>query len=261
MMAYERILYELVDSVASIKLNDPATLNAVTSRMGEELLDALWRGEREARAILLGSVGRGFCSGANLAEGGLDLDDPHRDIGLRLDGIYNPIVYQMRASEVPVVTAVRGAAAGVGCGIALAGDMIVAGEGAAFIMAFRNVGLASDGGASYFLTRAIGRVRAMEMMLLGKKLPAASALEWGLINRVVGDEDVDDAGMELAKQLADGPRSLGIIKRLAWASLDASFETALSNERVAQREAGRTEDFIEGVVAFREKRPSTFKGR
>ncbi|MET0375174.1 MAG: enoyl-CoA hydratase-related protein, partial [Rhizorhabdus sp.] len=213
-MAYEKILYEMLGDVAFIRMNEPATLNAVSVQMGEEVLDALWRGEREARAILLGSVGRGFCSGANLAEGGFDLGDPHRDIGGRIDGVFNPIVYQMRASQVPVVTAVRGAAAGVGCGIALAGDMIVAGDAAAFIMAFRNVGLASDGGASYFLTRAIGRVRAMEMMLLGKKLPAATALEWGLINRVVPEEDVDAAGLALAQQLAEGPRSLGIIKKV-----------------------------------------------
>lgn len=260
-MGYEKILYEIVDDVAFIRLNDAATLNAVTSQMGEELLDALWRGEREARAVLVGSVGRGFCSGANLTEGGIDLTDPGRDMGGRLDGIFNPIVYQMRISKVPVVTAVRGAAAGVGCAIALAGDMIVAGTNGAFIMAFRNVGLASDGGASYFLTRAIGRVRATEMMLLGKKLPAATALDWGLINRVVPDEEVDAQGLELARQLAQGPRSLGIIKQLAWSVLDASFETALSNERVAQRDAGRTEDFIEGVAAFREKRSAVFKGR
>ncbi|MDO7842087.1 enoyl-CoA hydratase-related protein [Sphingomonas immobilis] len=260
-MTYEKILYEITDDVAVIKLNDPTTLNAMTTRMGEELLDALWRGEREARAIMLGSVGRGFCSGANLAEGGIDLNDKGRDMGGRLDGIFNPVVYQMRASKAPVVTAVRGAAAGVGCGIALAGDMIVAGTSGAFLMAFRNVGLASDGGASYFLTRAIGRVRAMEMMLLGKKLPAESALEWGLINRVVTDEEVDGAAFELAKQLSQGPSSLGIIKQVAWSVLDASFETALSNERVAQRDAGRTEDFNEGVAAFREKRPAVFKGK
>lgn len=260
-MVYDKILYEIIDDVAVIKLNDPTTLNAVTSQMGEELLDALWRGEREARAIMVGSVGRGFCSGANLAEGGIDLADPGRDMGGRLDGIFNPIVYQMRASQAPVVTAIRGAAAGVGCGIALAGDMIVAGTSGAFIMAFRNVGLASDGGASYFLTHAIGRVRTMEMMLLGKKLPAATALDWGLINRVVADEDVDATAFALARQLAQGPRSLGIIKRVAWSVIDASFETALSNERVAQREAGRTEDFNEGVAAFRDKRAAVFKGK
>jgi len=259
-MTYEKILYEIVDDVAFIRMNDPATLNAMSNQMGEEVLDALWRGEKEARAILLGSVGRGFCSGANLAEGGIDLSDPHRDMGGRLDGVFNPIIYQMRAAEIPVITAVRGPAAGVGCGIALAGDLIVAGEGAVFLQAFRNIGLAPDGGSSYLLTRAIGRPRAMEMMLLGEKLRAATALEWGLINRVVADDDVDTAGLALAKQLATGPKSLGIIKRVAWAALDASFETALSNERVGQREAGRTKDFIEGVAAFRGKRPAQFKG-
>lgn len=182
-------------------------------------------------------------------------------MGGRLDGIFNPIVYQMRASKSPIVTAVRGPAAGVGCGIALAGDMIVSRESAAFIMAFRNVGLASDGGASYFLRRAIGRVRTMEMMLLGRKLPAATALEWGLVNRVVPDDAVDDEALALARELARGPRSLGIIKQLAWSVLDVSFETALSNERVAQRDAGRTSDFSEGVAAFREKRVADFKGQ
>lgn len=260
-MSYDKILYEVTDDVAVIKLNDPSTLNAVTSEMGVELLDALRRGERDARAIMLGSVGRGFCSGANLAEGGIDLDDPGIDMGGHLDAIFHPIVFQIRASDAPVVTAVRGPAAGVGCGIALAGDMIVAGTSGKFIMAFRNIGLASDGGASYFLTHSIGRVRAMEMMLLGNKLPAETALDWGLINRVVADEEVDTAAFALAQQLAHGPRSLGIIKRLAWQALDASFETALSNERIAQRDSGRTADFGEGVAAFREKRAAVFTGR
>jgi 2-(1,2-epoxy-1,2-dihydrophenyl)acetyl-CoA isomerase len=258
---YENILYEIVDDVAMIRMNQPKTLNAMTRVMGQELRDAAWRAEREARAILIGAVGRGFCSGANLAEGGIDLDDPSRDMGAELDGIFNPLIYQMRAASIPVVTAVRGPAAGVGCGIALAGDLIVAGESAIFFQAFGKVGLAPDGGSAYLLTKAIGRPRAMEMMLLGPKLGAAKALDWGLINRVVPDEDVDEAAMTLARELARGPRSLGIIKRVAWAALDASFETAMSNERVAQREAGRTEDFSEGVAAFREKRPPQFKGR
>ena len=260
-MALNSILYEIIDDVAFIRMNQPDTLNAMTEEMGAELLEATWKAEREARAMLIGAVGRGFCSGANLAEGGIDLTDPARDMGGRLDGIFNPIVYQMRSAKIPVITAVRGAAAGVGCGIALAGDLIVAGEGAFFFQAFSKVGLAPDGGSAYLLTKAIGRPRAMEMMLLGERLYGPKALEWGLINRVVPDAEVDDAALALAKGLAKGPASLGIIKRVAWAALDASFETSASNERVGQREAGRTDDFAEGVAAFREKRPPQFKGR
>ena len=260
-MTYEKILYEIVDQVAIIRLNDPPTFNAVSIEMGKELLDALRRGETEARAIVLGSVGRAFCSGANLTQDSIDLSDSRRDMGSILDATFHPIVSQLRASEIPIITAVRGPAAGIGCAFAVAGDMIVAGEGASFIMAFRNIGLSCDGGASYLLTRAVGRVRAMEMMLLGDRVQAATALDWGLINRVVPDDDVDSAALALAKQLAQGPRSLGIIKQLAWAALDASFETVLSNERFAQRDAGRTDDFVEGVAAFREKRPAAFEGR
>ena len=260
-MAYQKLLYDIVDQVAVIRMNDPSTLNAMTNQMGEELLHALRRAPTEARAVVLGCVGRGFCSGANLGEGGFDLDDPQRDAGGRLDPVFNPIIYQMRLADIPMITAVKGPAVGVGCGIALAGDLIVAGQGAIFYQAFSKVGLAPDGGSSYLISKAIGRVRAMEMMLLGPKLPAAQAHEWGLINRVVADEEVDDAALEIARQLAEGPRSLAIIKRLAWAALDSSFETALMSERVGQREAGRTEDFLEGVHAFRERRKPEFRGR
>lgn len=257
---YDQVQYEVTDDVAIVRLNDPATLNAITARLGGELLHALRRGEEEGRAVLLGGVGRGFCSGANLAGGDFDMDDPRRDAGAILDALLNPVIAQIRNCAVPVVTAVRGPAAGIGCGIALAGDMIVASETAQFIQSFRHVGLVPDGGSSYLLSRAIGRVRAMEMMLLGEKLPAAKALEWGLINRVVADDALDEAALALARALAQGPRALGMTKRVAWAALDASFETALSAERVAQREAGRTADFAEGIASFREKRPPSFTG-
>jgi len=260
-MAYNSILYDIVDSVAQIRLNQPKTLNAMTNEMATELLDAMRRAEREARAILIGGVGRGFCSGANLGEGVIDLQDPGLDLGAGLETIMNPLIYQMRAASIPIVTAVRGPTVGVGCSIALAGDVIIAAESAVFFQAFSKIGLAPDGGSTYLLTRAIGRPRAMEMMMLGEKIAAAKALEWGLINRVVADDDLDAAGMELASRLACGPRSLGIIKRVAWAALDAAFETALSNERVAQREACRTADFIEGVAAFRDRRAPEFQGR
>lgn len=262
MKSYEDILYDVIDNVAVIRLNRPQTLNALAPRMAEELLDATRRGEREARAMLIGAVGRCFSSGADLAGGGtIEFGDPALDMGRSLDGLINPIIYQMRTAQVPIVTSVRGAAVGVGCGVALAGDIIVAAESAFFYQAFSKVGLSPDGGSAYLLTKAIGRPRAMELMLLGPKLGAAKALEWGLINRLIPDDDLDTASMELATELARGPKSLGIIKRVAWAALDAAFETSMSNERVGQREAGRTEDFAEGVAAFRDRRPPQFTGR
>ena len=260
-MAYSKVEYELVCDVAFVRLNDPATLNAMSATLGDELLDAMRRGQREGRAILLGSVGRAFCSGANLGDGGFDLDDPERDAGARLETVFNPLVLGMRASQVPIVTAIRGAAAGVGCGIACAGDLVVAGEGAYFYQAFRHVGLTPDGGSTYLLAKAIGRVRAMEMMLLGTKLKAAQALDWGLVNRVVPDEQVDEEGLKIAAELARGPRSLGFIRASAWAALETPLEQQLANERGYQRDAGRTEDFVEGVNSFREKRPARFTGR
>lgn len=260
-MPYAKLRYAVADEVATIRLDDPATLNAMSPAMGRELLAALLRGEREARAIILSGEGRAFCSGANLAEGAIDFADPARDAGGDLDGVFNPVVRQMRASTVPVITAVRGAAAGIGCGMALAGDLIVASETAFFYQAFSRIGLAPDGGSSYLLTRAIGRPRAMEMMLLGDKLSAVTALDWGLINRVVPDDALEEAALSLARGLARGPASIAIIKRVAWAALDAAFETALSNERIAQREAGLTADFEEGMRAFEERRAPRFAGR
>jgi 2-(1,2-epoxy-1,2-dihydrophenyl)acetyl-CoA isomerase len=260
-MDYEKILYSLRDGVARISLNDPATRNAGSAQMGEELIDALDRAAFEARAVMLTGEGKAFCSGANLADAEALLDDPLRDVGLLLDRYFNPAVIAMKMMEQPVVTAVRGAAAGVGCGLAMAGDLIVCGEGGFFLQAFRHVGLAPDGGSSWLLTKAVGRVRAMEMMLLGERLYGPQALDWGLVNRVVPDEEVEATAMALARELAQGPRSLGIIKHVAWAAADMTLEEALVHERLHQREACRTEDFLEGVRAFGEKRQPEFKGR
>lgn len=260
-MKTEHILFEMVGDVAFIRLNDPASLNALSAAMGSELIDAFGHSARNARAIVVGSVGPAFCSGANLVEGALQADDPERDAGLPLELAINPFLLSLSRLDVPVVTAVRGAAAGVGCGLALAGDLIVAGESAYFYQAFSNVGLSPDGGSTYLLTRAIGRVRATELMMLGSKLGAERALDWGLINRVVPDDQVDETALDLAARLASGPRSLGIIRRAIWRSLDATFEESLEIERGAQREAGRTDDFLEGLAAFREKRKPRFQGR
>ena len=260
-MSYEKVNYSLIGSVARIAMDDPATRNAGSAQMGEELVDAFNRAAGEARAVLFTGEGKGFNSGANLADAEAMLDDPDRDVGHLLDRYFNPVISRMKQMDQPVVTAVRGAAAGVGAGLAMAGDLIVCGETGFFLQAFCHVGLAPDGGSSWLLTRAVGRVRAMELMLLGDRLPGPKALEWGLVNFVVPDDEVEAKGMELAAQLAAGPRSLGIIKRVAWAASDATLEQSLSNERNGQREACRSEDFLEGVRAFGEKRKPEFKGR
>ncbi|MEJ2459212.1 MAG: enoyl-CoA hydratase-related protein [Novosphingobium sp.] len=167
----------------------------------------------------------------------------------------------IKRMEQPVITAIRGPAAGYGAGLAAAGDVVLMADNAFFFCAFCHVGLVPDGGATYLLAQAVGRVRAMRMMLLGEKIDAETALDWGLATKVVPEADLDSEAMTLAKTIASGPRSLGMIKRMAWDALDSSLETALQAERRGQRDAGRTEDFLEGVTAFVEKRKPVFKGR
>jgi 2-(1,2-epoxy-1,2-dihydrophenyl)acetyl-CoA isomerase len=163
---------------------------------------------------------------------------------------------------VPLISAVRGAAAGVGASIALSADIIVAGQGAYFLQAFRRIGLVPDGGSTFLLTRAIGRVRAMEMMLLAERIPAPKAMEWGLITRLVADDAVETEALRLAAELAAGPTvAIGLIRKAAWAAAETGgFQDALNTERNLQRKCGSTADFREGVNAFLEKRTAQFKG-
>lgn len=254
--------YELDGAVAIITLSDPATLNAISVEMTAELTEHFARATSEARCIVLTGEGRAFSSGANLASGAPPVDaDGKPDLGGRLEQTFNPFVTMLRDLPIPFVTAVNGAAAGIGCSFALLGDLIVAGESAYFLEAFRRIGLVPDGSATYHLPRMISRARAMEMMLLGEKIPASKALEWGLINRCVPDGEVLSTAKALAAELAAGPtKTLGMIRKLGWASLDATWSEQVHAERVAQREAGRSEDFREGVQAFFQKRPAEFKG-
>jgi len=259
-MDYGKIKLSVHDGVAVIAFNDPATMNAAGIDTAEELTDAFAKvadGSLGVRAVILTGEGRGFCSGANLSGG---LGRGTREAGSALETHYNPLISALRALPVPLVTAVNGAAAGVGCSFALMGDMILAAESAYFLQAFRRIGLVPDGGSTYLLPRMIGRARAMEMMLLGERIPAPKALEWGLINRCVPDAELMPSAHALAKELAAGPKSLGLIRNLVWDSLDAAWSDQLQAEASVQTTAGKTEDFAEGVQAFLQKRPATFKG-
>lgn len=253
--------YTLAEGVARIALNDPKRLNAVSEEMGGVLLSCLQRAAGEARAVILTGEGKAFCSGANLDDALELLNDPEPDGGGQLERVFNPSVLAMRQMEQPVITAIRGVTAGVGCGIAMAGDIILCSETAYFFHAFSKVGLVPDGGSSWLLSKAIGRVRAMRLMLLGERLGAQQALDWGLVSQVVADEELDGAAMEIARTLAKGPRSLATIKRLAWDALESDLKSALAAERIGQRDATRTQDFVEGTRAFFERREPKFTGR
>jgi 2-(1,2-epoxy-1,2-dihydrophenyl)acetyl-CoA isomerase len=211
-----------------------------------------------ARCLLLTGAGRGFSSGADLASsGGLP-----EDVGLALERHFNPLMEAIAACPVPVVAAVNGPAAGAGASLALMADIVLAGRSAYFLQAFVNIGLVPDAGATWLLPRLAGRARAMEMMMLGERISAQKAAEWGMISRVVEDEFLAEEALTLAANLARGPtRALGLIRRLARDAEQSSLTDALAAERIAQREAGETEDFKQAVFAFLQKRQPTFEGR
>ena len=261
MSRFNHIDCESRDGVAIIRFNQPDRLNALSIDMARETHAAIEDAPNGARAILLCGAGRAFCSGADLSGGGIDIGDPMRDFGAALAHSYNPLVLAMRDSPLPIVVAVKGAAAGIGCSVALMGDIIIAGRSAYFLQAFCNIGLVPDGGSPYLLARAAGRVRAMEMMLLGERYGAERAYADGLITRLVDDESLDSEAMGLARRLAEGPtRAFALARKSAWAALDQALEDQLALERDLQREAGRTDDAVEGVTAFLMKRKPAFKG-
>ena len=259
-MSYVSILAEPVGDVAVIRVNDEKSLNAISPQMVAEVLDALREGSRSKRAIVLTGVGRAFCSGAHLAALPFERSE-HYDAGVLLESHFNPLMMAIRDLPVPFITAVNGAAVGVGSTIALAGDLIIAAQDAYFLQAFRRVGVAPDAGTAWLLTRAVGRVRAMEMMLLAEKLPAQRALDWGLINRVVARGELESASIAWASELAAGPtRALAEIRKSCWHALEADFTAALARDRIVQRALGHTDDHREGIAAFFDKRPAVFTG-
>jgi 2-(1,2-epoxy-1,2-dihydrophenyl)acetyl-CoA isomerase len=253
------IKIESVDQIAIIRFDDPTTLNAMSVPMVEEFRAALGEVSQSARALVVTGEGRAFCSGAALTGGRLGGGGGEFDAGAALESHYNPLMMDLRNLPLPFVTAVHGAAAGVGCSIALMGDLIVADATAYFLQAFRNIGLVPDGGSAYLLAASAGRARAMEAMLLGERIPAESAHAWGMINRLTPEGKDVEVALELARKLADGPRTtLASIRKLAWEALEKPFADQLAGERAAQKVAGRTAEFREGVSAFLEKRKPRF---
>jgi 2-(1,2-epoxy-1,2-dihydrophenyl)acetyl-CoA isomerase len=246
-------------AVATLTLNRPDSLNALNSAMLDEMRAALESlAESGARALLLTGAGRGFSSGADLASGG-GLPD---DVGAALEAHFNPLVEALFSLPLPVVAAVNGPCAGAGCSLALAADIVIAGRSAYFLQAFINIGLIPDAGATWLLPRLAGRARAMEMMMLGERIPAEQAADWGLISRVVEDDELETEGIALATRLAEGPTvAYGLLRRLARDAEQLKLTDALIAERIAQREAGRTQDFRGAVMAFLQKRKPTFEGR
>jgi 2-(1,2-epoxy-1,2-dihydrophenyl)acetyl-CoA isomerase len=265
-MKHGRIRLETTGDVAVMTLNDPTVLNAFGQKLREDMTVAMERVEAgSARCLIITGAGRAFCSGANLN----DPDRPPRDRGAEargeaksdLEAWYNPMFMRLRALPIPIVTAINGMAAGAGMSLALSGDIRIAARSASFLQAFARIGLVPDCGSSWLLTRMIGMSRAMELSLLAERPPAETALSWGLINRMEEDADLMPKAMELARGLAAGPKSLGLIRRLYWEGMDNCYSDQLNLEAKLQNQAGMTGDYTEGVAAFREKRAAKFSGQ
>jgi 2-(1,2-epoxy-1,2-dihydrophenyl)acetyl-CoA isomerase len=250
---------ETSDGVTTIALNDPTTLNALTPNLAVTLTAALESAAKNSRAIILTGSSRAFCSGANL-QARPAAKPGEINAGSALDKAYNPLMMAIRNLDVPLITAINGPAAGIGASIAMAGDIIVAGENSYFLEAFCHIGLVPDGGATWMLVRNVGRVRAAELALLGEKLPAQQAFGWGMVTKVVDDDAVMPTAHEFAARLASGPtHALGLMRKLLWQAGDGSFQDQLADERDAQASAGKHPHFAEGVAAFLEKRKANFE--
>ena len=268
MPEFETVNLDVADGVATVELNRPAALNAWNLQLGTDLREALESvaSDSAVRAVLLTGAGRAFSSGADLAEtrdGVSDSvdDEGNFDLSKRLRERYHPIIHAVRDMPKPVVSAVNGPAAGIGCSLALSADLIVAAHSSYFLLAFVNIGLVPDGGSTAFVPARIGLARAAEMMMLGERVGADKALDWGLVNKVVPDESLPSEARALSERLAKGPTrsyagSKALLNRRVYADLDAQLEA----EADGQREMGRSQDFLEGVMAFAQKREPEFKG-
>jgi 2-(1,2-epoxy-1,2-dihydrophenyl)acetyl-CoA isomerase len=265
-MPLETVNLHVEGAAATIELNRPESLNAWNKQLAADLSAALdaAAGDERVRAVRITGAGRAFSSGADLkGMGSEDVTPEGRpDVYKVLTERYHPIMRAIRELPMPVVAAVNGGAVGIGCSLALCCDLIVAAESSYLLLAFVNIGLVADGGSSLLVPRRVGLARAAEMMLLGERVPAAKALDWGLVNRVVPDEDLDGESRALTARLAEGPtKAYAATKRELNSFAYARFEEQLELEASLQQEMAHTDDLLEGVSAFLAKRPPRFAGR
>ena len=263
-MQFKHVTLDIDGSVAVLKLDHQEVMNAVSMDMLGglgEALDTIEDRRDEVRCLVLTGAGRAFCTGANLQ--GRNQQKPGRsNAGQTLEVGYHPFLRRLRYLHCPIVTSVNGPAAGAGMSLALMGDMILCARSAYFLQAFRRIGLVPDCGATWLLPRLVGKARSTELSLLGERLPAEKALEWGLIWDVVDDEQLMPTVNALAQRLAAGPgMALARIKQSLYAADGNTLAQQIDLERQLQRECGVSQDFIEGATAFLQKRKAAFKGR
>ncbi|UGS40676.1 2-(1,2-epoxy-1,2-dihydrophenyl)acetyl-CoA isomerase PaaG [Pseudocitrobacter corydidari] len=258
------ILSHVEQGVMTITLNRPERLNSFNDVMHQQLAECLKQAERDdtIRCLLITGAGRGFCAGQDLNDRNVDPNGPAPDLGMSVERFYNPLVRRLAKLPKPVIAAVNGVAAGAGATLALGCDMVIAARSANFVMAFSKLGLVPDCGGTWLLPRTAGRARAMGLALLGDKMSAEQAQQWGMIWQVVDDAELADTSLTLARHLATQPTyGLGLIKQALLASETHTLDQQLDIERDFQRMAGRSDDYREGVSAFLAKRPPQFSGK
>ena len=264
MTTSQTVLAELDPGVLKLTLNRPEKLNSFNEEMHLALRAQIQcaHDEPEIRAVLLTGAGRGFCAGQDLGERDPRKGGPKPDLGHTIETFYNPTLRLIRALEKPVICAVNGVAAGAGANIAFACDIVLAAKSAKFIQAFSKIGLIPDAGGSWSLTRILGEPRAKALTLTAEPLMAETAADWGLIWKALDDDALLSEAEALTAKLAAGPTlGLGLTKRLIQEAATNELDTHLDRERDSQREAGRSDDYAEGVTAFLEKRPASFRGK